>query len=172
MPVEYRTATEATPQQGYQSPIAAHEMQQQQQMYAGQAHYGGYPYAVSPHASQAPSPLPSPTATAVAAGGGDDPENAPFVVTQEYEALANARFEAVVLSGAMHAASMSPSVLSPVASGPGASYFPAEAQADYAAYPAGAQMHYPPPPGGSADPSEGTYYQQSSPGSDPQWYGP
>ncbi|KIP01797.1 hypothetical protein PHLGIDRAFT_123038, partial [Phlebiopsis gigantea 11061_1 CR5-6] len=113
----------------------------------------------------APSPLPSPTATAAATARGDDAENAPFVVTQEYEALANARFEAAVLSGAMQA-SMSPGVLSPVSPGAGAGYFPAEPQADYAPYPGHDAMHYPP----SADPSDASYYQQRT-GPSSQWYG-
>lgn len=100
-------------------------------MYGAQPHYGAYPYAVSPQGSQTSSPLPSPSVTATTPPGAhhagpDDPENQPFFVTPEYEALANARFEAAVRSGAVQA-NMTPNVLSPVAAspvaGPGAGYF-------------------------------------------------
>ena len=90
--------------------------------------YGGYPYAVSPQPSQSSSPsIPSPSMTAAAAAASvghvavhnapDDVENQPFVVTPEYEAMANARFEAAVRSGAMQA-SMTPTMLSPSPAGP------------------------------------------------------
>jgi hypothetical protein len=96
------------------------------QVYANQPHYAEYPYAVSPQHSQSSSspPVPSPSVVAatvavtggptasISAGGADDTENQPFVVTPEYEALANARFAAAVRSGAMQA-SMTPTALSP-----------------------------------------------------------
>lgn len=47
----------------------------------------------------------------------EDPENQPFVITPEYEAMANARFEAAVRSGAMQA-SMTAATLSPIAASP------------------------------------------------------
>ncbi|EKM51035.1 uncharacterized protein PHACADRAFT_212936 [Phanerochaete carnosa HHB-10118-sp] len=99
----------------YQSSIA-HEVSHAS-MYASGAYYGAYPYAISPpnsdHSNPSP-PLPSPVVTT---GGAHDPENQPFIVTPEYEALANARFADAVLSGAMHA-NMTPSALSPGATSP------------------------------------------------------
>ena len=58
----------------------------------------------------------------------DDPENQPFVITPEYEALANAEFEQAFRSGAMQA-SMTPTAMSPVVTSPGmhagaTGYFP------------------------------------------------
>ncbi|KAI0084513.1 hypothetical protein BDY19DRAFT_524777 [Irpex rosettiformis] len=66
----------------------------------------------------------------VSAQSSDDAENQPFVITPEYEALANAEFEQAVRSGAMQA-SMSPTTMSPVATSPGmqagaTGYFPSE----------------------------------------------
>lgn len=130
-PVELSEASSPT----YQSPIA-HEMQNSP-MYSGQPHYGGYPYTVSPQNSQTSSPLPSPAAAAAAGPGsmghtGDDLENQPFLVSEEYEALANARFEEAVRSGAMQA-SMTPNVLSPVSASPiatSAGYFAAAPTSD------------------------------------------
>jgi hypothetical protein len=62
------------------------------------------PMAEHPGVSS-PSAGPSP--------GNDDSENQPFVITPEYEAIANAEFEEAVRSGAMHG-SMTPAVTSPV----------------------------------------------------------
>lgn len=60
------------------------------------------------------SPLTSPAASSE---DPNDPENQPFVITPEYEALANAQFEAAVRSGAMQA-SMTATTLSPLAASP------------------------------------------------------
>ena len=67
------------------------------------------------------------------AGQVDEGEDQPFVVTPEYEALANARFEEAIRSGAMQA-SMTPAALSPGLAGAFATtgangYFAAAAQA-------------------------------------------
>ncbi|KAH8105161.1 hypothetical protein BXZ70DRAFT_919614 [Cristinia sonorae] len=48
-------------------------------------------------------------------GNADNPEDQPFLITPEFEALANARFEAAVRSGAMQA-SMTAATLGPVSS--------------------------------------------------------
>ncbi len=97
------------------------------QTYAAE-HYSGY------------TPQQYPTFTSPTGHGGmisssplpaqDDPENLPFVITAEYEALANAEFEQAVRSGAMQA-SMTPTALSPVVTSPGmhpaaTGYFPSE----------------------------------------------
>ena len=42
-----------------------------------------------------------PTSTVVGGSWVDESEDQPFVITPEYEAIANARFEAAVRSGAM-----------------------------------------------------------------------
>lgn len=98
-------------------------------VYANAPYYNAYPYAISPHNSDHsnPSPpMPSPAVTAApAVHAPDDTENQPFVVTPEYEAMANARFAAAVRSGAVHA-NMAPNVLPPITTSPAhgsASYF-------------------------------------------------
>ncbi|KAI0338764.1 hypothetical protein BDW22DRAFT_672830 [Trametopsis cervina] len=75
-------------------------------------HYGAYsgPVYMISTGNQPSSPAVGGPGTSV-----DESENQPFVITPEYEALANAEFEHAVRSGAMHA-SMTPTVLSPVTS--------------------------------------------------------
>lgn len=141
--MKYHATTEALPLT-HQSFITAYEVQHAQ-MYAEQALYTKCPYAVSP---EAVSSLPLPA----------DAENVPFVVTPEYEVLANAYtyFEAATHSGAM-LASMSSLGL--------AGYYYTEPQEDYVMYPAGApiacdMMLYPPALSTPvAHPTEATHYQ-------------
>lgn len=100
-----------------------------------------HPYGVSPTTSQTSTPLPSPSITAPV-GRVDEGEDQPFIVTPEYEAFANARFEEAIRSGAMQA-SMTPAALSPgltrgLSSGPSNEYFPGQvvSQADHVIAPA------------------------------------
>ena len=201
-PVEIHECSSPT----YQSPIA-HE--QHSPIYSGQPHYRGYPYTTSPQNCQASSPLPSPAATATAgiagavgmgsstSAGGDDPDNQPFVVTEEYEALANARWEAV-RTGAMQAMPMTPNVLSPVSVSPIAAattsvgYFAATsptadsmigsaplrqtsgmARHEYDTYaqqqrpPSHDVIHYRQAPGAASDPRQQANYYRPSGGADP-----
>ncbi|GJE96079.1 hypothetical protein PsYK624_122720 [Phanerochaete sordida] len=154
--VPYATESPSPP---YQASLA-HDAIPHTPVYANGAYYtNAYPYAISPHNSDHsnPSPpLPSPAMSAPAhshgahvAHGvhvghpqgahaqvharGDTSEDQPFIVTPEYEALANARFAAAVRSGAVHA-NMTPSMLSPAAASPSAGYFAsAPAHAPHAA---------------------------------------
>ncbi|PCH34863.1 hypothetical protein WOLCODRAFT_165876 [Wolfiporia cocos MD-104 SS10] len=66
-------------------------------------------YNSTPMASQTTSPLPSPGLTAPDCFS-NDVEDQPFIVTPEYEALVNARFEEAVRSGAIQAASVTSSL--------------------------------------------------------------
>lgn len=97
-----------------QSPAArTYPPHQQHQLY-GAYHYPAHPAYLSQAGEHMSPPLPSPSHADPAT---DDGENQPFLITAEYEALANAEFEEAVRSGAMQA-SMTPTVLSPVATSP------------------------------------------------------
>lgn len=139
--------------------------------------------------------MPSPAVTAAPTiHAPDDPENQPFVISPEYEAMANARFAAAVRSGAMHA-NMAPNMLSPVAASPvhgSAGYFTSVPASNSVMQPALSEMpateyayaqqegahlghdvvHYSSMPGGTSE--HANYYQH--PGGDTsshphQWYG-
>ncbi|KAI0698998.1 hypothetical protein BC835DRAFT_611654 [Cytidiella melzeri] len=115
-----------------QGPQTAYHSSTDSQMSQGYAteQYGGYlphPYSAYTDTTDGPVSSSPPTGSGPSS---DDLENQPFVVTPEYEALANAEFEHAVRSGAMQA-SMTPTVMSPVAAspilhaGPGG-YFPSD----------------------------------------------
>ncbi|OCH90400.1 hypothetical protein OBBRIDRAFT_887749 [Obba rivulosa] len=158
--------------------------------------YAGVPYGASPISSASATSLPSPALGAPpATEPGTSAEDAPFVITPEYEALANARFEEAVRSGALQA---SMTVASTLPSGSPAlpavadplprleAYAPMAQYPQYPQYPSPPSMQttreqprydpppYPPPQNATHQWNAPMIYTQQVPqyGPPPTWYGP
>lgn len=118
----YTAGDMAYPSQA-RSPVVRQQSSVERTYQAHQQHaqYNTYQYSSQPtylsETGHVSPPLPSPSPSHPGPSPDQDSENQPFLISAEYEAMANAEFEEAVRSGAMQA-SMTPTVLSPVASSP------------------------------------------------------
>ncbi|EMD31188.1 hypothetical protein CERSUDRAFT_69524 [Gelatoporia subvermispora B] len=141
--------------------------------------YTGVPYSTSPISSTSTASLPSPGIAPPAPEPAVSMEDAPFVITAEYEALANARFEEAVRSGALQAsmtvstpvpaaasAPISPALTDPL---PRQELYPV-AMPQYPQYPAAPQLHA--QPAGEQRHYEPVTYMQPPPSAAPEWNAP